>query len=61
LWLLIEGIERPGSNVKIGIGANRRIVIRKNKDADKSGINIKITGTACSLSTIGSKKSNYQL
>jgi len=47
--------------VKIGIGANRRIVVGKKKDADRSGIGIKITGTARSSSTVGSKTSSYQL
>jgi len=47
--------------VKIGIGANRRIVVGKKKDADKSRINIKITGIAHSSSTVGSKTSSYQL
>jgi len=47
--------------VKIGIDANRRIVVRKKKDADKSGIGIRITGTAHSLSIVGSKTSNCPL
>jgi hypothetical protein len=47
--------------VKIGIGANRRIVVGKKKDADKSGIGIKIIGIARSSSTVGSKTSSYQL
>jgi len=47
--------------VRIGIGANRRIIVEKKKDADKSGIRIKITGTARSSSTAGSKTSSYQL
>jgi len=47
--------------VKIGIGANRRIVVGKKKDADRSGISIKITGTTRSSSTVGSKTSSYQL
>jgi len=47
--------------VKIDIGANRRNVIGKKKDADKSGIGIKITGTARSSSTVGSKTLSYQL
>jgi len=29
--------------MKIGIGANRKIIVGKKKDADKSGIGIKIT------------------
>jgi len=47
--------------VKIGIGANRRIIIGKKRDADKSGIGIKITGTAHSLSIVGSKTLNCPL
>jgi len=47
--------------VKIGIGANRRIVVRRKKGADKSGIGTKITGIAHSLSTVGSKTSSYPL
>jgi len=47
--------------VKIGIDANRRIIVGKKKDADKNGINIKITGTAHSSSTVRSKTSSYQL
>jgi len=47
--------------VKIGIGANRKIVVGKKKDTDKSGIGIKIIGIAHSSSTVGSKTSSYQL
>jgi len=47
--------------VKIGIGANRRIVVGKKKDADKSEINIKITGIVRCSSTVGSKTSSYRL
>jgi len=47
--------------VKIGIGASRRIDVGKKKDADRSGIGIKITGIARSSSTVGSKTSSYQL
>jgi len=47
--------------VKIGIGANRRIVVEKKRDAEKSGIGIKVTGIVHFLSTIGSKTSSYQL
>jgi len=46
--------------VKIGIVANRKIVAGKMKDTDKSGIGIKIIGTACSSSTVGSKTLSYQ-
>jgi len=41
--------------------ANRRIVVGKKKDTDKSGIGIKIIGTARSSSIVGSKTSSYQL
>ena len=47
--------------MKIGIGANRRIIVGKKKDADKSGIDTKITGIARSSSTVGSKISSYPL
>jgi len=47
--------------VKIGIDANRWIVVEKKKDADKSGIGIKITRIVRFLSTVGSKTSSYQL
>ena len=47
--------------MRIGIDANRRIVVGKKKDADKSGIGIRITGTARSLSTVGSKISSCPL
>jgi hypothetical protein len=47
--------------VKIGIGANRKIVVGKKKDADKSGISIKIIGIARSSSTVGRKTSSYRL
>jgi len=47
--------------VKIGIGANRRIIVGKKKDTDKSGIATKITGTAHSSSIVGNKVSNYPL
>ena len=53
--------QRHGNNVKIGIGANRRILDGKRKDADKSGIGIKITRTTRSLSIVGSKTSNCPL
>jgi hypothetical protein len=47
--------------VRIGIIASRKIVAGKRKDADKSGIGIKIIGIARSSSTVGSKTSSYQL
>jgi len=47
--------------VKIGIVANRKIIAEKKKDADRSGIGIKIIGIACSSSTVGNKISSCQL
>jgi len=47
--------------VKIGIIANRKIVVGRRKDTDKSGIGIKIIGTARSSFTVGNKISNCQL
>jgi len=47
--------------MKIGTGANRRIVAEKKSNADRSGIGIKITGTARSLSNAGSKTLNCTL
>jgi len=47
--------------VRFGIVTNRKIVVGKKKDADNSGIGIKIIGIARSSSTIGSKTSSYQL
>jgi len=47
--------------VRIGIVASRKIVTGKRKDADKSGIGIKIIGIARSSSIVGSKTSSYQL
>jgi len=47
--------------VKIDIGANRRTIVGKKKDADRSGIGIKIIGIARSLSTVGNRTSNCPL
>jgi len=47
--------------MKISIVANRKIIAGKKRDADKSGIGIKITGTAHSSFTVGSKTSSYLL
>jgi len=47
--------------VRIGIVASRKIVAEKRKDADKSGIGIKIIGIVRSSSTVGSKTLSYQL
>jgi len=44
--------------VKIVIGVNKKIVAEKRTNADRSGIGIKITGTARSLSIAGSRISN---
>ena len=41
--------------MKIGIGASRKIIIGKKKDADESGIGTRITGTARSLSIAGNR------
>jgi len=47
--------------VKIGIITSKKIITGKRKDADKSGIGIRIIGIAHFLSTVGSKTSSYQL
>ena len=47
--------------MKIRIVAKRKIVAGKKKDADKSGIGIKIIRITCSSSTVGSRTSSYQL
>jgi len=47
--------------VKISIVANRKIIVGKKKDADNSGIGIKIIGIARYSSIVGRKTSNYQL
>jgi len=47
--------------VKIGIASSKRIVAEKKKDADKSGIGIKIIGIARSSFTVGNRTSNCQL
>ena len=44
-----------------GIVANRGIIIGKRRDTDKSGIGIRITGTAHFSSIVGSKTSSYRL
>ena len=41
--------------MKIGIGASRRIIVGKKKDADRSGIGIGIIGIVRSLSIVRSK------
>jgi len=47
--------------VRIGIGANKRTIVEKKKDADRNGIGIGITGIVRSSSTVGRKISNYPL
>jgi len=47
--------------VRIGIGASKKTIIGKKKDADRSGIDTRITGTAHSLSIAGSRTLNYPL
>jgi len=47
--------------VKIGIGASKRIIVGKRKDADRSGIGIRITGIARSSFIVGKKISNFPL
>ena len=41
--------------MKIGIGANRRIIVGKKRGTDRSGIVTRTTGTARSLSIAGSR------
>jgi len=41
--------------VRIGIGASKKTIVGKKKDADRSGINTKTTRTVCSLSIVGNK------
>jgi len=47
--------------VRIDIGASKRTIIGKKKDADRSGIGIGITGIARSSSIVGRKISNFLL
>jgi len=47
--------------VKIDIGANRRIVVEKKRNADRSGIGIKITRIVHFFIHCWSKTSSYQL
>ena len=47
--------------MRIGIGASKRTIIGKKKDADKNGIGIGITGMVRSSSTVGRKTSSYPL
>jgi len=50
-----------GSNVRIGIGASKKTIIGKKKDADKSGIGIGITGIVRSSSIVGRKILSFLL
>ena len=61
MLLLIDSIGKHGSNVKIDIIVSKRIDAERKKDADKSGIGIKITGIARSSFIVGSKISSYRL
>ena len=47
--------------MRIGIGARKRIIVGKKKDADRSGIGIGITGIACSSSIVGRRISSFPL
>jgi len=47
--------------VRIGIGASRKIIVGKKKDADRSGIGIGITRTVRSSSIAGRRISSFQL
>jgi len=47
--------------MKIGIGASRRIIVGKKKDAGKSGIGTRFTGTARSSSIARSRTLNCPL
>ena len=47
--------------MRIGIGASRKIILGKKKDADKSGIGIGITGIVSSSSIVGRRISSFLL
>ena len=47
--------------MRIGIGASKKTIVGKKKDADRSGIGTRIIGTAHSLSIAGSRTFNYPL
>ena len=47
--------------MKIGIGASKRTIVRKKKDADRSGIGIGTIGIVRSSSIVGRKISNFPL
>jgi len=45
--------------VRVGIGASKRTIVEKKKDADRNGIGIEITGIVRSSSIVGRKISSY--
>jgi len=47
--------------MRIGIGASKRTIVGKKKDAGRSGIGIGITGSAHSSFIVGRKISNFPL
>jgi len=47
--------------MKIDIDANMKIIVRKKRGADRSGIGTRTTGTARSLSIVGSRTLNCPL
>jgi len=47
--------------VRIGIGASKRTIVGKKKDAGKNGIGIEITGIVRSSSIAGRKISSFLL
>ena len=47
--------------MRIGIGASKKIIVGKKKDADKSGIGIGITGIVRSSSIVGRRISSCLL
>jgi len=47
--------------VRIGIGASKKNIIGRKKDADKSGIGIGVTGIVRSSSIVGRKISSFLL
>jgi len=47
--------------VKIGIGASKKIIVGKKKDADRSGIGIRITGIVLSSFIVGRRISSFLL
>ena len=47
--------------MRIGIGASKKTIIGKKKDADKSGTGIEITRTVCSSSIVGKRISSFLL